>query len=383
MAKHLHLDVTGGIAGDMFLSAMLSACPELRGAMLDDLRAAGVLEHVTLSIDTVREKGFAAVRVKVTTASDAPPTSQWRDIRAFIDGSGLDAPVKARALAIFALLAEAEATCHGVAPDEVHFHEIADWDSLADIIGAASVIDRAGVEGWSVSALPVGSGRVKTRHGIVPVPAPATAELLIGFEMFTDAGQGERITPTGAAILRHLAPVQHLVGPRGRLSATGTGAGQRQMEGIANILRVLVFEDGTRAPETVSLIRFEVDDMTPEEIAVSLDRLRLTDGVLDAGYATAFGKKGRAQFAVTITVRTDATAALIEACFAETSTIGLRVQTVARHVLPRRADVGLTRTKTVERPEGVTRKAESDDLTGVPTLQARRNLARAAEAEHD
>jgi len=174
MAKHLHLDVTGGIAGDMFLSAMLSACPELRGAMLDDLRAAGVLEHVTLSIDTVREKGFAAVRVKVTTASDAPPTSQWRDIRAFIDGSGLDAPVKARALAIFALLAEAEATCHGVAPDDVHFHEIADWDALMDVTAAGSICAALSGATVSLAALPLGGGLVETAHGKLPVPAPAT-----------------------------------------------------------------------------------------------------------------------------------------------------------------------------------------------------------------
>ncbi|MBW4707358.1 LarC family nickel insertion protein [Roseobacter sp. YSTF-M11] len=382
MSDHIHLDVTGGIAGDMFLAAMLAAFPHMRQQMEDDLRAAGVWAQVTIAVEDVREMGFAATRVTVQTAGSAPPTSHWRDIRAFIENSRLRAAVSKRAVEIFAELAAAEATCHGVAPDDVHFHEIADWDSLADIIGAASLIEQAGAPRWSVSALPQGSGRVKTRHGLVPVPPPATAELLQGYSLFSDGVDGERITPTGAAILKYLSPSQGALGPVGTLGHSGTGAGHRQLQGIPNILRLLVFDAPAMSGDTVHLIRFEIDDMTPEEIAVALDRIRLEAGVLDASYTIGYGKKGRVQFSLSVICAPPMHDRVVETCFSETSTLGLRLETVARYRLNRRKDTisGLP-VKSVDRPAGATAKVESDALARTKTLKARRALA--AEAEHD
>ncbi|MEM7426657.1 MAG: LarC family nickel insertion protein [Pseudomonadota bacterium] len=384
MNRALHLDVTGGIAGDMFLAAMLSAFPEAESRLQADLQAAGLTDHVQVSSEDVREKGFAAQRVTVDILAEEASARTWRSIRADIEACGLAAPVKSRAVAIFQDLADAEARCHGIPVDQVHFHELADWDSIADIISAASLIEYVGADSWTVSLLPLGSGTVKTQHGRVPVPAPATAELLKGFSFIDDGGRGERITPTGAAILKHLSPSQSPLGPRGKLTATGLGAGTMQIEGIPNILRVLCFETDLHHAEMVSLIRFDVDDMTPEELAVSLDRLRADEAVLDASHLTAIGKKGRTQFAVSVMVRRAACDRVTELCFAETSTIGLRVETVARHVLPRQAGIKHdTRFKSVTRPQGTTAKAESDDLAGLSGLSARRAKARDIEALDD
>lgn len=381
MTRHIHLDVTGGIAGDMFLAAMLSAFPDLSQSLDEDLAAAGLDGKVRVDRKQVREKGFAALHVDVEVLEKEQSLKTWTSIRQEIEQSSLRPEVKAGAIAIFTLLAEVEALCHDIPAENVHFHELADWDSIADIIGAASVIEHTGADTWSASLLPLGGGTARTQHGRVAVPAPATVKLLEGFEFVDDGGKGERITPTGAAILKYLSPSQTALGPRGKLSASGMGAGTMQIEGIPNILRVLCFEKAPGSGEPVNLIRFEIDDMTPEELAISLDRLRTEVGVLDVSHVVAVGKKGRSMFSVAVMTRPEACDQIVERCFEETSTIGLRVETVARHVLPRSAAVtGETRSKIVERPGGKTAKAESDDLAGLKSLGARRARAREVEA---
>jgi hypothetical protein len=384
MTQQLHLDPVGGISGDMFLAAMLSAFPWMREGVLKDWAAAGIADHVRLEVKDVREKGFACLQADVVCAHSAPPTAHWSDIRQRMVKSALRPNVRERAIAIFGLLAEAEAKCHGLPIEQVHFHEIADWDSLADIIGAASVLEQCGAASFSVGPIPTGKGRVKTQHGLIPVPAPATAELLKGFEFTDDGGKGERVTPTGAAILAHLVPRPVSSTQRGRLEAIGMGAGRLQIDGIPNILRVLVFSDQGRTTEQVSLIRFEVDDMTPEELAVALEHLRTREAVLDAGYVMGFGKKGRAQYSVTVMTRPHDAEDVITACFLETSTIGLRVETVARHTLAREETVqaGIP-IKRVDRPGGATAKAESDALSPHVSLRERRARAHKAEATQE
>lgn len=295
----------------------------------------------------------------------------------------------AHATAILRHLAEAEAAIHHVPVDEVHFHEIGDWDSLMDVTAAGSIAAALDGARWSVSALPRGDGLVRTRHGLLPVPAPATAWLLEGFAWRDDGIGGERVTPTGAAILRHLVQMPQ---PRvaGRLQATGTGAGTRELPGQPNILRVVLFADASveQAPdeEDIVVICFEIDDMTAEEIGVAADRLRATRGVRDLVLVPAIGKKGRPVQTFRLLVEPAQREAVAAACFTETSTIGLRWQAAQRAILPRRAsDAGSVRVKTVTRPAGQSRKAESDDLAGVVGLEARRAAKRAAEqpaAEH-
>jgi uncharacterized protein (TIGR00299 family) protein len=383
MSLSVHLDPCGGVAGDMFAAAMLDAFPVLEAPLRADLAAVlgSVVEPLTWRGSS---RGLAVLRVQMAVRDAPPATGHWRDIRALLQGSALAPPVRDGALAVFGLLADAEAHCHGVPSDDVHFHEIADWDSLADIVAAASLAHRSGVVRWTVGELPLGEGMVMTAHGGLPLPAPATARLLEGFAVHRDGERGERVTPTGAAILRHLVADPKSRPTPGRLKATGTGAGSRELDQRPNTLRVLVTEAvADPCADRVARLSFEIDDMTPEEIGVALDRLRADAGVLDAGFTLGYGKKSRPRFAVEILARPEAAEAVAAACLLETSTLGLRLEVIERRLLARSAKGGDPRTKRAERPGGATCKAESDDLAAIPGLAARRATARAAEGNEE
>jgi uncharacterized protein (TIGR00299 family) protein len=400
--RHIHLDAVGGIAGDMFVAALLDAFPSLQQRVLGDVAAVLPRHCGRAVVSNGTSGGLRTLRFRLDTSHDErAPAARWhrseaefRDGRypALVDrirGARLHAGTADAAIAILTHLAQVEARMHDVAVDDVHFHELADWDSLMDVVAAGSIA--AALEGasWSVSDLPLGGGQVDTAHGRLPVPAPATVELLKGFRWRNDGIMGERVTPTGAAILRHLvasaasSPTAH-----GRLAAAGTGAGARELDGAPNILRALVFELGV-APlaERVAVISFDVDDMTGEEIGVAADRLRAEAGVLDVSIAASFGKKGRPMTSFRLLVAPAALDAIQQRCFSETSTIGLRWREEERRTLARRIttpageDGSTVRVKHVVHPGGeARRKAESDDLRGIDGLQARR--ARKAQAEN-
>lgn len=378
MTLHGHFDIVGGISGDMALGALLDAFPHLEEPLRADLRACGILDHAELQVTTSSVMGLRVRRARVGVLNGAPPTHHWRDIRAFLERADCQSDIRVHALAIFTHLAEAEALCHGVDVDDVHFHEIADWDSLADIVGVASLIVRSGIKGWSCSALPLGNGTVRSAHGILPVPVPATAELLKGFRFGHDDEQGERVTPTGAAILRHLVIEPKAGPPVGWLSTTGTGAGERRLARHPNILRLLVSELSEQGEgDMITRLAFDIDDMTPEEISVALDRIRAQPGILDAGYQVGIGKKGRMRFSVDVLVAGGHEEEAIMLCFAETATIGLRVESHLRRVLMRLH--GPSGIKRVARPGGNTAKIESDLVATEPTLKARRLKSGAVE----
>ena len=219
MALHLHLDPLGGVAGDMFLAALLDAWPEHAEGTFEAMRAAGLPDDWRAELVPYQDGVLAGRRVVIEGPAEGrhgPGT--FRAIRASLAEAPLPAPVRARATSIFTLLAEAEAKVHGVAPDEVHFHELADWDSIADVVGSAWLLEALAPASVSCAPLPIGRGRIATAHGALPVPAPATALLLEGLPMVDDGVPGERVTPTGAAILRHLA---------GRRRFTGRGVADR------------------------------------------------------------------------------------------------------------------------------------------------------------
>lgn len=381
----IRLDAVGGIAGDMFAAAMVDALPDLSARVLAD--AAAVLPH---GIGTpVFTRGTSAGLHCLRFGLSAPVGDHhhhhahagFRDMAARLSAASLSPGTAAHATAILRHLAEAEAAIHHVPVDEVHFHEIGDWDSLMDVAAAGSVV--AALEGarWSVSALPRGDGLVRTRHGLLPVPAPATARLLEGFTWRDDGIGGERVTPTGAAILRHLVdPASAQV--VGRLQGTGTGAGTRDLPGQPNILRATLFDAAADEPseEDILVLSFEIDDMSAEEIGVAADRLRAAGGVRDLVLIPAIGKKGRPVHTFRLLVEPTARDAVAEACFTETATIGLRWQAAHRVVLPRASEgAGAVRVKTVIRPAGPSRKAESDDLARIAGLEARRAAKRKSE----
>jgi pyridinium-3,5-bisthiocarboxylic acid mononucleotide nickel chelatase len=380
---HIHLDAVGGIAGDMFVAALLDAFPDMRTRVLADAQAVlpagyhGALKETRSGI--LRGLGFGLIGDAHDHGHGA---GSFVDMVGRIHAAGLADGSAEQAVAILTLIAEVEAEIHQVPVSDVHFHEIADWDSLLDVVAAGSIAAALAGARWTVSALPRGGGLVKTQHGLLPVPAPATAALLTGFVWRDDGVGGERVTPTGAAILRHLVGADGGgSAPAGRLVAGGTGAGTRTLPGIPNVLRALVFEAAADpgARETITVLSFEIDDMTGEEIGVAGDRLRAVEGVLDVSVGQVLGKKGRFMQSFRVLVRPDRADAVIERCFVETSTIGLRVAEEQRVVLPRRLGrVGAVGIKTVERDGGVSVKAESDDLTG-DSLEERRRLKRLAE----
>jgi uncharacterized protein (TIGR00299 family) protein len=379
-----HLDAIGGVAGDMFIAAVLDAFPSLQEGMLEAIRAAGLPEDITPRVVEHRDHVLTGSRFLVEEASYRPHNrglalphenhehTPFRTIRARLQACALEPAVKERAIHIFALLADVEGKVHGMPAEEVSFHELGGWDSIADMVGAAFLIDALNATSWTVSALPQGSGRIKTDHGWLPVPTPATTLLLVGLEFIDDGLQGERITPTGAAILRHLDVAQQNAEqhrqPR-RLLRAGTGFGTRTFPGLSNVLRLLVFEEGipSRSSDRVAQIAFEVDDQTPEDLAVALDHLRAHPSVLDVLQVPAFGKKGRLTAHIQILAEAEQVDSVFEACFRETATLGLRWQVLDRRTLPRSqatVEVGgrSIRVKVAERPGAPTAKAENDDL---------------------
>jgi uncharacterized protein (TIGR00299 family) protein len=406
MSLHIHLDPVGGIAGDMFAAAMLHAMPELGPPLLQALAGLALPQGVSAKLSAHGDGTLSGARFDVALPEAGRAGSgahhhhehrTFREIRRWLEAAAIEPAVRRHALAIFQLLAEAEAEVHGFAVDDVTFHEIGAWDSIVDIVAAAFLIDRAGVATWSVAPLPIGSGRVHTQHGELPVPPPAVVLLLKGFAVFDDGRPGERVTPTGAAILRHLAPTLRL--PRGvfRHDRVGHGFGTKRFPGLSNVLRVLVLDraEAAQADEEIGVVSFEVDDQTPEDLAVALDRLRATAGVIDVLQTAAMGKKGRLVASVRVLAATAATESVAERCFAETTTLGVRLERVRRRILPREiasvvdGEGRSIRVKRATRPGGaVTAKAEIDDIAAASSdhrdrASRRERVERAALAEEE
>jgi uncharacterized protein (TIGR00299 family) protein len=402
--RHIHLQPLGGIAGDMFAACLLDAMPQHRDAVVHAAQELAPVECALLPHDDGTLTGH---RFLVHTEPVAAHThndhhdhhghdhgahTQWRDIRARLEASGLQLAVRAHAIGIFAVLAEAEGRVHGKAPDDVTFHEVGAADSIADIVAAAALIDALGPATWSVSSLPIGGGTVRTAHGIMPVPAPATALLLQGFAMHDDGITGERVTPTGAAILRYLGCAS--TPPPGALRHSGYGFGTRRLGGISNCLRALVFDTAEASPAShhreLAVISFEVDDQSGEDLATGLERVRATPGVHDVIQMPAFGKKSRLAVHVQVLAAPGALDAAVDACFRETTTIGLRTHLVQGRALPRHfatveIDGHPLTVKLVERPgaagiPSLTGKVEADHIRPIATHAARAHLRRDAES---
>lgn len=411
--RTIHLDLVGGIAGDMFVAAMIDAFPDLQQRVLSDAEAvlpkeAGQPILVAAMSGALQTKRFGLQQPRTLTKVGHKhhhgdddghhhddhlhhnhhhdhTHGSFPDLVRRIESAHLSEGTASHAVAILTILATAEARIHGVAIEDVHFHEIADWDSLMDVVAAGSIAAGMGDARWTVSPLPRGGGLVQTQHGLLPVPAPATAAILEGFDWRDDGVCGERVTPTGAAIVKHLVGTRKHVGQDGRLLCCGIGAGSRELQGMPNILRVLAFEHvAQNGADVVTVISFEIDDMTGEEIGIAGDRLRALEGVLDLSLGQRWGKKGRPMQAFSLLVRSDCVDQVAAHCFCETSTIGLRTHEVTRRVLDRslRDHAGIV-VKSVKRPGGATRKAESDHLTG-DTLSERRAAKQRAESDgHD
>lgn len=390
MATHIQLDALGGIAGDMFIASVLDAWPELADDMMAAIRVAGEeLGIVDISLVEHRDAVFSGRRFanQEDSASDSEQHRTLGDIESILRRSSLDSASADRAIAIFRLLADAESEVHGVAPEQIHFHEVGAKDSIADIVGAAFLIGKLDLCSWSTGPIPTGGGRIETMHGPMPLPAPATARLLRGFRLLDDGIGGERVTPTGAAILTYLR--QELGDPLAAfpgalyLERSGIGFGTRTLPGISNVLRTIFYEETSAATagDRVGVIQFEIDDQTAEDLAIAIDKLRADDRVLDVLQMPAYGKKGRMVFHVQILCRHEAVDDVIRLCFLQTTTLGVRWTvsrraTLAREQLTVDDDGDRVSVKLAERPDGsMSAKTELEDIRdkGVHTQrQARR-----------
>ena len=384
-----HLDPVGGIAGDMVAAALLDARPALGDGLRAALAGLGLPPSVTVAIDPHRDDALAGLRFRVCIAEEAGHDHvRLADVARRLEAARIAPGVRRRARAIFTLLAEAEGAVHGTDPAEVTFHEVGAWDSIVDITAAAYLIEALGPARWTAGAVPLGSGRVRCAHGLLPLPAPAVVHLLRGFATHDDGIAGERVTPTGAAILKHLAPAQTPAGEPETLVGVGTGFGSRTLPGLGNVLRVMEFAPVATAAvqEPVALLRFEIDDQTPEDLALGLDRLRARPGVLDVVQWPAYGKKGRMVATVQVLSKRAALDAALAAVFDETTTLGVRWSEVSRSTLARdtasHTDAhGTVRVKRAHRPAGtVTAKAELADLAGSAGHAVREERRHGAEA---
>jgi len=374
---HYHLDPVGGVAGDMFVAALLDMEPDSTVATLAAIRDSGLDPSVAVSHDDFNDGVLTGSRFTVGKPECTHHHAHWSGIKKNLSDSALSPAVTDRAIAIFADLAEAEAKVHNKAVSDVAFHEVGAWDSIADIVAAAYLIESLGPCTWSIGPIPIGKGRVKTEHGLLPVPAPATVLLLDGFEFIDDGFPGERITPTGAAIIKHLKPSQGIGKTARVLQRSGYGFGTRTFKGMSNILRVLEFSKTTTpsvfSSDTVMVLNFEIDDQTAEELAVGLQKIRERQGVIDVIQSPVMGKKGRLLTSVQVLVRPGNAEDVINVCFHETTTLGIRQQVKARAILNRseletEQDI---RVKIVERPGGITAKADIDNIANIDGHQHR------------
>jgi uncharacterized protein (TIGR00299 family) protein len=332
--KYAYFDCFSGISGDMTLGALLDA-----GVPVEQLRSE--LEGLNvpgweLATEKVWKNGMAATYAKVRT-QDTQTHRSLSTILGILEKSTLAPSVKDRAAAIFKKLGEAEAAVHDVPLEKIHFHEVGAVDAIVDIVGACIGFASLGIESFACSALNVGGGTAKMAHGVLPVPAPATARLLLGKPTYSNGVQKELVTPTGAAIVATLCSS---FGPQPpmRVTSIGYGAGTADLEGQPNVLRLMVGEAAEKRAaaesETIRVLEANLDDMNPQIYGYFLEKA-LAAGALDVFATPVQMKKNRPGMLVTVLCKPEDEAKFHEMLFAETTTLGVRVHTAERRVLAR------------------------------------------------
>ena len=336
-----YFDCFSGVSGDMTLAALL-ACGADETAFRDRLGALNVPGY-TLVIQRVTRLGITATDVNVVLLdADQQHRRHLSDIAAILDSSSLPPRVHQNALAVFTRLADAEAKIHGTTREQVHFHEVGAVDALVDIVGSCLLLDTLGVERVIPSSIPCGYGTIICRHGIMPVPAPATMELLQGFPVHSVDIRGELVTPTGAALLTTLSdPATAGKMPAMRVLSSGFGAGKKQFKpDMPNLLRVILgeTEEGTAGqdatPQTVAVLETNLDDQNPEGFDLLMERA-FAAGALDVFFAPIQMKKNRPATLLSILCPPDKADALAALLFRETGTFGIRAREQQRYTLTR------------------------------------------------
>lgn len=350
----LYFDAFSGVSGDMTVGALLSL-----GLPLDAVRGAlAELDIGPYEIGVFQRElhGIRACKFQVCPPPQAPHTHRaFRDIRSMLEKARLHPTVKQRALSMFQRLAIAEGRVHGVAPEDVTFHEIGAIDSIVDIVATAVGLQYFQIEAAYVSKLPLGTGTVRAQHGPLPVPGPATVELLRGFPVCFGVGEGELVTPTGAAIVA--TACKPGVPPPLTVCAVGYGAGEREWTDRVNVLRLVLAEPATElVDDEVFVAETNLDDMPPEWFDWVFERL-FAAGARDVWVSPVQMKKNRPGVVLHALSDPAAHAAVVRAILDETTSLGVRTYLVRRHTLVReerkvQTSYGCVRVKAARMPDG-------------------------------
>ncbi len=332
--RHLWIDASAGVAGDMLLGALIDAGADVEAAQrcID----AVLPDSVRLRVERVTRAGIAAVKLHVDVLAEDPPHRTWRSIAGMLADADLPEPVRDRATAVFTRLAQAEARVHGVPAEEIHFHEVGALDSIADVVGVCACLHDLGIRSLTASPVAVGSGTVRAAHGRIPVPVPAVTRLATGWRIVA-GGEGELTTPTGMALLAALCQDCTDL-PEIRLTAVGLGAGTKDRPGRANVTRALIGDrvgaGAGDAADPAVLIEANVDDLDPRIWPSVLDDL-LRSGASDAWLVPIVMKKGRPAHTLCVLAHPSAAPALRQVVTSRTSSIGVRQQALGKYALPR------------------------------------------------
>jgi uncharacterized protein (TIGR00299 family) protein len=331
-----YFDCFSGISGDMTLAALLDLGLEIAG--LEEVLNRLGLGDSFVTASRVSRQHLSGLQVSFAAAGPQPHRT-FRDIKALIAQASLPPRVEELSLKMFTLLGEVEARIHDQPLEEVHFHELGAWDTLADVVGVAYGVEKLGITKAFCSPLPLGWGMISAAHGRLPNPAPATLELLKGLPVYGTDLPGELVTPTGAVILKTLEAVPEPCPPL-RLQEVGYGAGSRDLPGHPNLLRIYLGEPLTAAPglqERVLVLETHIDDMNPELYEPLMAGL-FAGGALDVALAPIQMKKNRPGVSLTVIALPAAREGLLERLFLDSTTLGVRVQEVERVAARRRQE---------------------------------------------
>ena len=353
--RTLYIDCGMGAAGDMLTAALLELVED-QNAFLNKLNALGI-PGVTVTAEPSCKCGITGTHVRVCVHGEEETEQMhhhshhhgsMHDIRRIVNRLPIPAMVKLDILAVYDQIAQAESRVHGVPMEQIHFHEVGTMDALADITAVCMLMRELDVDQVFASAVHVGSGVVRCAHGILPVPAPATAEILQGVPMYAGSIQGELCTPTGAALLKHFV-TEFKDMPTMRVHAIGYGMGKKDFS-RANCVRVMLGETQEK-PDGIWELSCNVDDMTGEQVGFALEVL-MKHGALDAFTIPVGMKKSRPGILLTVLCKEADKEKMIHLIFKHTTTLGIREMYCNRHALQRRIE-------TVDTPYGSVRRKVS------------------------
>lgn len=351
---HIHIDPLGGIAGDMFLAGALDADLIDADALERALQSIGV-GPVRIVREKVRRGAIVGTHVRFEDWNEASEHDHRHlsTILEMLDASDLPDPVRRRCQGMFETLGKAESAIHGIPLEDVHFHEVGALDSIVDFVSAAWLIEQVDAT-WSIASVSIGRGTIDTDHGTLPVPAPATARLLQGFDLTPRNETAELVTPTGAAILHTLrAGGFETERPSGAVDRIGYGAGTRTLDSLSNVVRLFITrhapqeKESSTTTDTVRRLSCDIDDMNPELIA-DIEKRILDAGALDIVRESVMMKKGRLGTRISVLCPPDHEAKLLDLLLRETTTFGIRTETIHRVKLERSME-------TVDTPYGAVR----------------------------